>query len=103
MPILSISLDMEYAKMRSCTVAILLACVIGACAPAEPPLTLYEFDCGVIRFESIAMFRLGDDETDVRDLFVPCYVVEHPEGSLLWEGGLPSALAEAGDLSLIHI
>ncbi len=83
--------------MRSRTVAVLLACVIGACAPAEPPLTLYEFDCGVIRFESVTMFGIEDDETDVRDLFVPCYVVEHPAGSLLWEGGLPSGLAEAGD------
>ena len=38
-----------------------------ACAPAESPLTLHEFDCGVIRFESVAMFGIGDDETDVRD------------------------------------
>ena len=45
-----------------------------ACAPAESPLTVYEFDCGVIRFESVAMFGIGDDETDVRDLFVPCYL-----------------------------
>ena len=60
-----------------------------ACAPAESPLTLHEFDCGVIRFESIEMFGIGDNETDVRDLIVPCYVVEHPTGSLLWEGGLP--------------
>lgn len=66
-----------------------------ACAPAESPLTLHEFDCGVIRFESVAMFGIGDDETDVRDLIVPCYVVEHPAGSLLWEGGLPVGLAEA--------
>jgi glyoxylase-like metal-dependent hydrolase (beta-lactamase superfamily II) len=68
-----------------------------ACTPAESPLTLHEFDCGVIRFESVALFGIGDDETDVRDLIVPCYVVEHPAGSLLWEGGLPIGLAEAGD------
>ena len=68
-----------------------------SCAPVESPLTLHEFDCGVIRFGSIEMFGVGDDETDVRDMIVPCYVVEHPEGSLLWEGGLPTALAEAGD------
>ena len=76
---------------------VVSSALVVACTPAEPPLTLYEFDCGVIRFESITMFGVGDDETDVRDMIVPCYVVEHPAGSLLWEGGLPLAIAEAGD------
>ena len=76
---------------------VVSSALVVACAPAESPLTLYEFDCGVIRFESITMFGVGDDETDVRDMIVPCYVVEHPAGSLLWEGGLPSDIAEAGD------
>ena len=30
-------------------------------------------------------------------MIVPCYVVEHPAGSLLWDGGLSSDIAEAGD------
>ena len=76
---------------------VVSSALVVACAPAESPLTLYEFDCGVIRFESITMFGVGDDETDVRDMIVPCYVVEHPAGCLLWDGGLPSDVAEAGD------
>jgi N-acyl homoserine lactone hydrolase len=39
------------------------------------------------------MFGLEDDDTDVRELAVPCYVVEHPRGRMLWDGGLPSSLA----------
>jgi Metallo-beta-lactamase superfamily len=43
--------------------------------------------------QSVKMFGLADDETDVRELAVPCYVIEHPRGRMLWDGGLPSALA----------
>lgn len=58
-------------------------------------LRLYVFDCGMIRLDTIENFSISDDETDVRDLIVPCYVVEHDEGRLLWDGGLPSSVADA--------
>ncbi len=62
-----------------------------SCAPADDqPLVLYEFDCGVISVASVAGFGLAEDETDVRELHVPCFILEHPNGTLLWDGGLPS-------------
>ena len=61
-----------------------------SCTPAEEPLVLYEFDCGVIQVGSVANFGLAEDETEVRELHVPCFIVEHPSGTLLWDGGLPS-------------
>jgi glyoxylase-like metal-dependent hydrolase (beta-lactamase superfamily II) len=48
----------------------------------------------MLRFESIENFSISDDETDIRDLIVPCYVVEHENGWLLWDGGLPSKTAD---------
>ena len=57
-------------------------------------LKLYVFDCGMIRFDNIDFFSIANDETDIRDLIVPCYVIEHKKGRLLWDGGLPSATAE---------
>ena len=59
--------------------------------PAEASLKLYVFDCGHLRFESVANFGIDDDETDVREMIVPCYIVDHPDGRMLWDGGLPSA------------
>jgi len=58
-------------------------------------LRLYEFDCGRLMYDSpeAAGFGISDDETEVRELFVPCYLIEHPEGRLLWDGGLRSDLA----------
>jgi N-acyl homoserine lactone hydrolase len=57
-------------------------------------LKLYIFDCGMLRFDSIESFSVSDDETDIRDFAVPCYVVEHENGRLLWDGGLPSKTAD---------
>jgi hypothetical protein len=40
------------------------------------------------------MFSISNDETDVRELIVPCYIIEHEKGRLLWDGGLPSSVAD---------
>ena len=61
----------------------------------ETSLKLYVFDCGRLRFDSVAGFSIQDDETDERELVATCYVVDHPDGRMLWDAGLPSALAEA--------
>jgi len=61
-------------------------------AVPEPSLKLYVFDCGRLRFDTVTNFGINDDETEVRELVVPCYVVDHPAGRLLWDGGLPSSV-----------
>ena len=88
------------------TLALLLAAGCGG-APAEPepeapaeateaaPLKLYVFECGRLTFDDVTRFSIDNDETDVRELVVPCYVVEHPAGRMLWDGGLPSAYVDA--------
>ena len=61
-------------------------------AVTESPLKLYVFECGRLRFDTVTNFGVNDDETDVRELVVPCYIVDHPEGRMLWDGGLPSSI-----------
>ena len=81
----------------------LIACQQQPDTAAEAPVAasdaanpkLYVFDCGRIRLASIAAFNLRDTDTAVRELSAPCYVVDHPEGQLLWDAGLPSELAAA--------
>jgi N-acyl homoserine lactone hydrolase len=86
--------------MRTCAF-LLIAAVLGtACsgggAEGNEAVRLYVFDCGHLRVDTVQPFGIDDDETDVRELAVPCYVIEHPRGRLLWDAGLPSSLA-AGD------
>ena len=54
---------------------------------------LYVFDCGSISMSDVSAFGLTNDETEAREMFVPCYIIEHEAGRLLWDGGLPLALA----------
>lgn len=53
---------------------------------------LYIFDCGTVRLESLDMFNIKPEESDVRELFVPCYLIRHDKGILFWDGGLPKAV-----------
>jgi glyoxylase-like metal-dependent hydrolase (beta-lactamase superfamily II) len=87
--------------IRHAGIVACLSLMLGGCGIDETPrskhastLKLYVFDCGKLRFESIEMFSIADDETDIRELIVPCYVVEHEKGRLLWDGGLPSGIAD---------
>jgi glyoxylase-like metal-dependent hydrolase (beta-lactamase superfamily II) len=86
----------RFTGILMCLVLVLSACDgrESTQQEAQPTLKLYLFDCGMLRFDSIESFSIANDETDVRDLVCPCYVVEHEKGSLLWDGGLPSKVAE---------
>jgi N-acyl homoserine lactone hydrolase len=75
----------------------LLVCLVLFCAQATAGLKLYIFDCGLIRLDSLEMFNLQENESDVSELFVPCYLIEHPQGSLLFDGGLPKGVAESNE------
>lgn len=75
---------------------VILALMIPAfgCSLRPPQeLRLYIFDCGRVRLDSVEGFGLSDRETDVREGVFPCYVIEHPRGRLLWDGGMPSSVA----------
>ena len=72
-------------------ITTLTLCAIAFSAQANPKL--YIFDCGSLGFTDVSAFNLSNDETPVREMFVPCYLIEHEAGRLLWDGGLPLAIA----------
>ena len=88
--VLFVSIGLIACQQQSDTVAEAPVVASGAAGPK-----LYVFDCGRIRLASVEAFSLKDTDTDVRDLSAPCYVVDHPNGQLLWDAGLPSELATA--------
>ena len=82
---------------RLVPLVILLTWMAAGCRSqptGSASLKLYVFDCGRLNYDSLEPYGIADSETPVRDLIVPCYVIEHEKGRLLWEGGLPSSLAE---------
>jgi len=72
------------------------ATALLASGAAGEELRLHVFDCGLIGAEDISAFNLSNDETPVRELFVPCYLIEHPQGRMIWDAGLPVAMAGQG-------
>src|SRR3974377_452794 len=49
---------------------------------------LYVFDCGVIKGLGVELFGFEPGEVPIRDFFVPCYLVVHPKGTLMWDVGV---------------
>jgi len=75
--------------------------LLGACstttqeAPAAAPeVRVYAIDCGTAVFPDVGMFA-DDHSMDrvARTLAVPCYLIRHPHGDLIWDTGFPDALA----------
>lgn len=82
----------RYAPVLLGAVAALLS--LSQASHAQSLLKLYVLDCGHLQFDSIAAFGVQDTATDVRELIVPCYMIEHEKGRLLWNAGMPPELAE---------
>ncbi|MCH8505649.1 MAG: N-acyl homoserine lactonase family protein [Ectothiorhodospiraceae bacterium] len=69
-----------------------------ASGDSSAPLRLYAMHCGSLSLESMSMFEDTDEYTATPgDLVVPCYLIRHPEGDLIWDTGLGDQLARHGD------
>jgi N-acyl homoserine lactone hydrolase len=64
---------------------ILSALALGACAPAPP--RLYIFDCGVIHTTNGDAYSLKKEEMASTEMAIPCILVAHPGGTLMWDNG----------------
>lgn len=78
--------------------ALALAALAGCgqtAQQASPPVELYAMDCGRAEFSDVDIF--ADDGSfagQSRELLVPCYLIRHPNGDLIWDTGLPEAIAD---------
>ncbi|ACG79195.1 metallo-beta-lactamase family protein [Phenylobacterium zucineum HLK1] len=82
--------------IRRAALALAILLAVPRLAQAAPPdVRLYTLDCG----------RLVDQDLDPyaddgaykglkRTMVVPCYLVRHPKGDLLWDTGVPQAIAD---------
>lgn len=61
-----------------------------------PTPRLYVLDCGRLTGRNLATYELP---SEVRDLSVPCFLIVHEKGMLLWEAGLGDRFAGGGESS----
>src|SRR5580658_6822006 len=57
----------------------------------KPPKSprLYVFDCGLLTMSAPALFGFTKEEIgETQPFAVPCYLVVHPKGTLMWDTGV---------------
>src|SRR4051812_37911413 len=89
------------ARINRLSILMVLISVLSASAaqpaPAPPSLRLYVFDCGKLDIPDITPFRLTRAEIATNVMSVPCFLVAHPKGTLMWDvGAVPDRLIPDG-------
>src|SRR6185503_31163 len=56
---------------------------------AQPPksLRLYVFDCGSLDIPDTSAYQLKKEELATSKMSVPCFLIAHPRGTLMWDVG----------------
>lgn len=82
-------------------ISLVALAAVAACGqstqatPEAPAVELYAMDCGHSTFTDVGMFADdGSFDGQSRELIVPCYLIRHPSGDLIWDTGLPEAIAD---------
>lgn len=65
--------------------------------PAPTSLRLYVFDCGKLKISDTSVYGFAPSDLAASDMPVPCFLVAHPKGTLIWDTGvLPDQLLAPG-------
>jgi glyoxylase-like metal-dependent hydrolase (beta-lactamase superfamily II) len=73
---------------------------------AQPPASvrLYVFDCGRLDIPDITPYQLKREEIATNVMSVPCFLVAHPKGTLMWDvGAVPDSAIPAGGTGTLRI
>jgi glyoxylase-like metal-dependent hydrolase (beta-lactamase superfamily II) len=75
-------------------VALAVAAPLRAADPARE-IRLYALDCGHVTFKDSGLFSdTGEYDGKPGALVVPCFLIRHSRGTLLWDTGLSDKIAE---------
>lgn len=78
-----------------CAGVLLFGAIPTAASAAKPDVRLYAMDCGRITVADADAFADDGSYKGVsRNLVVPCYLIRHPKGDLIWDTGLPQSIAD---------
>ena len=69
-----------------------------AAAPKAPKtVRLYIFDCGTIHTKTVEAYSLKNEEVGSTEMAIPCIMVAHPKGTLMWDNGdIPDSAFKPG-------
>ena len=79
---------------------MVVSSALAACDRLASSPKLYVMDCGYLSVPDVAAFGLSNEDTPVRELFVPCYLIEHKGKTMLWDAGLPLTAVGQGQVEM---
>jgi len=86
--------------LAASSIAILLGTCLAAAqkhAKAPKTLRLYIFDCGIIHTTNADGYSLKKEEVGSTEMAIPCIMVAHPKGTLMWDNGdIPDSAFPSG-------
>ena len=66
-------------------------------APSPNSVRLYVFNCGSLNIPDTSNYQLKKEELATTDMALPCYLVAHPKGTLMWDvGAVPDSSFKPG-------
>jgi N-acyl homoserine lactone hydrolase len=83
------------------TLTLLISSLTVAAAQKRPKapksLRLYIFDCGIIHTANADAYSLKNDEVGSTEMSIPCVMIAHPKGALMWDNGdIPDNMFKPG-------
>ena len=68
-------------------------------APTAPVgVRLYTLDCGTLEFKDMRSFSdTGEYDGQTATIAVPCFLIRHPKGTLVWDTGLDPKFVQRSD------
>ncbi len=70
---------------------VLLTAAVAPLSAAEPvaEIRIYALDCGHLEFKNLSFFSdTGEYDGKSGAIAVPCFLIRHPKGNLMWDTGL---------------
>jgi N-acyl homoserine lactone hydrolase len=78
------------------SLALLSSGAVNAAPKPPKSVRLYVFDCGSIKGLATSTFDLKPEEVTAKGFVVPCYLVVHPKGTMMWDVGvIPDSMFKA--------
>src|SRR5215471_15527198 len=75
-------------------------------AKAQPPnsVRIYVFDCGRLDIPDTTPYQLKREELATNVMSVPCFLIAHPKGNLMWDvGAVPDSAIPAGGTGTLRV
>lgn len=84
------------------TFTFLFFLLLSKISYADENIRIYKLNCGYIQFKEIGYFSdTGDYDGKSGNINVPCYLIKHPKGNLIWDTGLSMSLMGKPNVNVI--